>query len=163
MFKNYWKVAFRSIWNNKFYSFISIFGLAIGLAAGILILLWCQDERAYNQSVRDSENIYRAVPGFNDRGNRWYFPTVPSALSYVTTQVPGIEKRGRIINNWDEMVLKFGEKRFSERNSAYIDPDLFDVLDFSFIEGHRDLPFRDNRSIVLTEPYAKKYFGDEDP
>jgi putative ABC transport system permease protein len=41
MFKNYLKTAFRSIWKNKFYSFISIFGLAIGLTAGILILLWC--------------------------------------------------------------------------------------------------------------------------
>lgn len=163
MFKNYLKVAFRSIWKNKFYSFISIFGLAIGLTTGILILLWCQDEKSYNQSIKDPENIYRAVPGFVSGGNKTYFPTVPSALAYVSKQVPGIEKVGRIIRNWNEMVFKYKEKSFSEKNSAFIDPDLFNILDLSFIKGSREMPFRNNRSIVLTEPFAKKYFGEEDP
>ncbi|HWK08364.1 MAG TPA: ABC transporter permease [Puia sp.] len=163
MFKNYLRVAFRSIRNNKFYSSISIFGLAIGLTAGILILLWCQDERSYNQSIKDSKNIYRVIPGFVSGGNKSYFPTTPSALAYVSKQVPGIEKRGRIIRNWNEQVFKYKEKSFSEKNSAFIDPDLFNILDFSFIEGNREMPFGNNRSIVLTEPFAKKYFGDEDP
>lgn len=163
MFRNHLRIAFRSIWNNKFYSFISIFGLAVGLTAGILILLWCQDERSYNQSVRDSENIYRVVPGFISGGNKKYFPTVPSAVAYVSKQVPGVEKVGRVIKNWNEMVFKYKEKSFFEKNSAFIDPALFNILDFSFIEGNRDMPFRNNRSIVLTEPFAKKYFGEEDP
>jgi len=163
MFKNNLKIAFRSIWNNKFYSSISIFGLAIGLTAGILILLWCQDEKSYNRSIKDSENIYRAIPGFISGGNKKYFPTVPSALAYVSKQVPGIEKVGRIITNWNEMVFKYKEKNFSEKRSAFIDPDLFNILDFFFIEGNRKMPFQNNRSIVLAEPFAKKYFGDEDP
>src|SRR5258708_24536377 len=161
MFKNYLKAAFRGLWKNKFYSVISIFGLAIGLTAGILILLWCQDEKSYNSSVKDTQNIYRAVPGFGN-GNKWYFPTVPPALANVTKQVPGIEKRGRIYNNGNE-VLKYGEKSFIERNSAYVDPDLFDILDLSFVEGNRAIPFQNDQSIVLTEPFAKKYFGNEDP
>ncbi len=163
MFKNYLKVTFRTIWNNKFYSSISIFGLATGLTASILILLWCQDEKSYNQSIKDSENIYRAVPGFISGGNKSYFPTVPPALAYVAKQVPGIEKVGRIFGNSNEMVLKYGRKSFSEKNSAYIDPDLFGILDFSFVVGNRAKAFQNNSSIVLTEPYAKKYFGDEDP
>jgi putative ABC transport system permease protein len=163
MLKNYLKTAFRSIWHNKFYSFISIFGLAIGLTAGILILLWCQDERTYNQSIKDSENIYRAVPIFVSGGNKSYFPTVPPALASVSKQVPGIEKAGRIIGTSDQMVFKYKEKSFSEKNSAYIDPDLFNILDFSFVEGNRDLPFQNSQSIVVTEPFAKRYFGGEDP
>lgn len=163
MFKNYLKGAFRSIWNNKFYSVISISGLAIGLTAGILILLWCQDERSYNQSIKGSEHIYRAVPSFISGGNKTYFPTVPSALAYVSKQVPDIEKVGRILRNWNEMLFKYKGKGFSEKNSAFIDPDLFNILDFSFIEGNREMPFENNRSIVVTEPFAKKYFGDEDP
>ncbi|MBN9381652.1 MAG: ABC transporter permease [Chitinophagaceae bacterium] len=163
MFKNYLKVAFRSIWNNKFYSSISIFGLAIGLTAGILILLWCQDERSYNRSIKNAENIYRAIPNFVSGGNKGYFPTTPSALAYVSKQVPGIEKVGRIMRNWNEYVFKYKEKSFFERKSAFIDPSLFNILDFTFVDGNRDMPFRDNRSIVLTEPFAKKYFGDEDP
>jgi putative ABC transport system permease protein len=163
MFKNYLNTTFRGIWNNKFYSFISIFGLAIGLTAGILILLWCQDERTYNQSIKDSERIYRAVPIFVSGGNKGYFPTVPPALAHVSKQVPGIEKVGRIIGTSNEMVFKYKEKSFSEKNSAFIDPDLFNILDLSFIEGNREIPFQDNQSIVLTEPFAKKYLGGEDP
>jgi len=163
MFKNYFKVAFRSIWRNRFYTFISIFGLAIGLTAGILILLWSQDERSYNQSVKDSENIYRTIPNFVSGGNKKYFPTVPPALAYVSKQVSGIEKTGRVLSNWNEMVFQYREKSFSENRSSFIDPDLFTILDIPFTEGNREQPFRDNRSIVLTEPFAKKYFGNEDP
>jgi len=67
------------------------------------------------------------------------------------------------MRNWNEYVFKYKEKSFFERKSAYIDPALFNILDFTFVDGNRDMPFRDNRSIVLTEPFAKKYFGDEDP
>ena len=163
MVKNYLKVAFRSIWKNKFYTSISILGLATGITAGILILIWCQDEKNYNQSAKGSENIYRTVPGFISNGNKNYFPTVPPALAYVTKQVPGIEKTGRFLRNWNEMIMKYKEKSFSEKNSAFIDADLFNILDFSFIKGDRESPFSSNRSIVLTEQFAKKYFGKEDP
>jgi putative ABC transport system permease protein len=163
MFKNHLKVAFRNIWNNKFYSAISICGLAIGITTGILILLWCQDEKSYNTHIRDAENIYRAVPGFLSNGNKKYFPTVPAALGYVSKQVPGIEKAGRVIRNWNAMVLTCKGKSVEEKRSAFIDPALFDILDFSFIEGSRNMPFQDNRSIVLTETFAKKYFGNENP
>src|SRR5580692_10306595 len=122
MFRNHWPVAFRSIWKNKFNSFISIFGLAIGLTAGILILLWCQDEKSYNKYVKDSSTIYRAVPGFISGGTHSYFPTVPPALAYVSKQVPGIEKVGRVTGNSNEMVFSYKVKSFSEKNSAYIDP-----------------------------------------
>jgi putative ABC transport system permease protein len=163
MFTNNWKAAFRSTLKNKFYSSISIFGLAIGLTAGILILLWCQDERSYNQSVKGAENIYRAVPNFASNGAKWWFPTVPPALAPFSKHVPGIAKTGRITPNGNEVVFKYKEKSFSEKNAAYIDPDLFDILDVSFIKGAPSMPFPDNQSIVLTEPFAKKYFGPEDP
>jgi putative ABC transport system permease protein len=162
MFLNYLTVAFRSIWKNKFNSFISIFGLAIGITAGILILLWCEDETSYNQDGK-ATTIYRVVPGFMSGGNKSYFPGAPPALAYASRQVPGIEKVGRIITNYNEMVLAYKDRRFSEKNSAFVDPDLFSILNFSFIEGDQQSPFPNNHSIVLTEPYAKKYFGDEDP
>ncbi|WP_207515838.1 ABC transporter permease [Longitalea luteola] len=163
MIKNFLKIAFRNIRNSAFYSFISVFGLAIGLTAGILILLWCEDEKSYNQSTRDAKNVYRAIPGFISGGDKKHFSTVPSALAYVSKQVPGIEKVGRIIANWNQMVLHHKGKTFSEKRSAFIDPALFDMLDFSFIVGNRGRPFENTRSIVLTEPFAKKYFGNEDP
>jgi hypothetical protein len=44
------------------------------------------------------------------------------------------------------MVLKYKEKSFSEKNAAFVDPALFDILDLSFVEGNRELPFRDKQS-----------------
>jgi putative ABC transport system permease protein len=92
MLRNHLTVAFRSIWKNKFNSFISVFGLAIGFTAAVLILFWCQDEKTYNQDSKHSENVFRAVPGFLSGGTKTYFPTAPPALAYVSRQVPGIEK-----------------------------------------------------------------------
>src|SRR5262245_5871453 len=105
MLTNHLKVAFRSIWNNKFYSAISIFGLAIGITAGILILLWCQDEKSYNTHINNSANIYRAVPEFLSNGDKKYFSTTPAALRYISKQVSGIDKSGRVIRNWEQMVF----------------------------------------------------------
>src|SRR4051812_5347793 len=121
MLKNHLKVAFRSIWNNKFYSAISISGLAIGITAGILILLWCQDEKSYNTHIRNSENIYRAVPGFLSNGDKKYFPTTPPALGHVSKQVPGIDKSGRFFKSWEQMVFAYNGKNFIEKSAAYID------------------------------------------
>jgi putative ABC transport system permease protein len=163
MLKNHLKVAFRSIWNNKFYSAISILGLAIGITAGILILLWCQDEKSYNTHIKDSENIYRAVPGFLSNGDKKYFPTTPPALGYVTKQVPGIDRSGRFIRNWEQMVFAYNGKNFVEKRSAFIDAELFTILDLPFIEGNREKPFQDKHSMVVSDNFAKKFFGNDNP
>jgi len=163
MLKNHLKVAFRNIWNNKFYSAISIFGLAIGITAGILILLWCQDEKSYNSQISNSANIYRAVPGFLSNGDKKYFSTTPPALGYVAKQVPGIDKSGRFFSNPEQMVFSYNAKNFVEKRSAYIDADLFTILDLPFIEGNREKPFQDKHSMVVTEDFAKKFFGNDNP
>src|SRR6478609_10141266 len=59
MIKNYFKVAFRNLSKNKFYSLINISGLSIGLAVGILILLWVQDELSFDKFHKNADNIYK--------------------------------------------------------------------------------------------------------
>jgi putative ABC transport system permease protein len=163
MLTNHLKVAFRSIWNNKFYSAISIFGLAIGITAGILILLWCQDEKSYNTHINNSANIYRAVPEFLSNGDKKYFSTTPPALGSICKQVTGIDRSGRFIKNWEQMVFASNGKKIVEKSSAYIDADLFTILDLHFIEGNRSTPFQDKQSMVVSEDFAKKYFGNDNP
>ncbi|MDB5142203.1 MAG: Macrolide export ATP-binding/permease protein MacB, partial [Mucilaginibacter sp.] len=59
MLKNYLKTAWRNLLNNKFYSAINIAGLTIGLAIGILILVWVQDELSFDSFHKQAKNIYR--------------------------------------------------------------------------------------------------------
>ncbi len=65
MFKNYFKTAWRTLWKNKFYSAINISGLAVGLATGIMLLLWVQNEMSYDKFNKDYQNIYRLSSHFN--------------------------------------------------------------------------------------------------
>ena len=61
MLKNYLKIAFRNLVRKKVFSFINIFGLAIGMACTILILLWVRDELSYDNFQKNGNNIYRVV------------------------------------------------------------------------------------------------------
>src|SRR3546814_10988035 len=58
MVKNYFKIAWRNLKKNKFYSFINIFGLALGMSCSFLIWLWVQDELSYNRFFPDHEEVY---------------------------------------------------------------------------------------------------------
>jgi putative ABC transport system permease protein len=57
MFKNYFKTAWRSLWKNKFYSLVNISGLAVGLATGIMLLMWVQKELSYDKLNKGYKNI----------------------------------------------------------------------------------------------------------
>ena len=59
MFRNYFKTAWRNLLKNKFYSAINIAGLSIGLAVGIMVLLWVQDELSYDSFHKNANNIYK--------------------------------------------------------------------------------------------------------
>jgi putative ABC transport system permease protein len=59
MFKNYFKTAWRSLWKNKFYTLINISGLGVGLATGIMLLLWVQNELSYDKFHKDYKDIYQ--------------------------------------------------------------------------------------------------------
>ena len=82
MFKNYFKVAWRNLMKNKIFSFISIFGLATGMACSLLIFLFVKDELSYDRFNKDAGSIYRVVKDFvNDDGSRLPDATTPPALA----------------------------------------------------------------------------------
>src|ERR1700735_1995984 len=98
MFRNYFKTAWRSLWKSRFYSSLNILGLAIGLASGILILLWVQDELSF-------DGFHRRAPAHRPgtvRLLRWLLPErrkfrgwrTPSA-SWRSTSIRFIDIRSR--------------------------------------------------------------------
>jgi putative ABC transport system permease protein len=157
MLKNYIKITWRNIRNNKIYSFINIMGLAIGMTCCILILLWVQDELSFDKFHENYSDLYRTIPELQDTKHS----ANPLALAAVfKEQYPEVQQITRFcFRNW---LLKYGDKIYNE-NGALVDDDFLKMFTFPVIEGSPETMFASRDSIVLTERAAAKYFGTQDP
>jgi putative ABC transport system permease protein len=164
MFKNYFKTAWRNLVKNRFYSIINISGLTIGLAVGILILLWVQDEFSYDRFNKKEANIYKLENRVGTGNSRQLWSVTAAPIGALAKkEIPGIEDAVRIAYNGSYGLYRYHDKIFSEEDCYYTDPSLFTVFDFELVKGDRENPYPDNNSIVVTETIAKKYFGNEEP
>ncbi len=157
MLKNYVKITWRNIKNNKIYSFINIMGLAVGMACCILILLWVQDELSYDKFHENYSDIYRTIPELQNTK----FTSNPLALAAIfKEQYPEVRQISRFYPmNW---LMKFGEKIYNE-SGALVDDDFLKIFTFPLIVGTPETVFENRQSIILTERAAVKYFGTQDP
>jgi putative ABC transport system permease protein len=97
MIKHYFKIVARSLWKNKGFSAINIFGLAIGMACSLLIFLFVKDETSYDRYHKDADRIHRVVKDFiNDDGSR-----IPDALApAMQKEIPEVEHIARVFPTW---------------------------------------------------------------
>jgi putative ABC transport system permease protein len=157
MLKNYLKITWRNIRNNKIYSFINIMGLAVGMATCILILLLVQDELNFDKFHENYSDIYRTIPEF--QGTKYY--SNPLALAAVfKEQYPEVRQITRFCSRY--WLMKYGDRIYNERG-ALVDDDFLNMFTFPLIEGTPETVFANRESIVLTERAAAKYFGNQDP
>lgn len=157
MLRNYLTVVSRNIVKHKGYSFINIFGLSIGIAGCILILLWVNDELSYDRFHKNADQLYRVV--IEENGARRV--TTPSPLAPAAkAEIPGVLDTVRYMNVLG--MVKHGEKSFNEI-CAFTEPSFFDMFTAPFIKGNPKNVFSDPLSVVITEEIALKYFADEDP
>jgi putative ABC transport system permease protein len=166
MFKNYFKIALRTIFKHKIFSAINLFGLAVGIACFALIMLYITDELAYDKFHRDDDRIYRVVKDFvNADGSKTPDATTPPALMpALRREIPEIEHATRIFPSWGyKPLLTYGEKTFYEERFLRVDSTFFEVFSFPFSRGEAKSAFAVPQCVLLTESLAKKYFGDEDP
>lgn len=166
MLKNYFKVAFRNLWKNKFLSSLNIVGLATGLSCCLLMTLFITDELSYDKFNRDSDLMYRVVKDFvNEDGSRLPDATTPPAIApAIMHDIPEVEMAIRVFPNWgNKYLVKYGEKKFYEEGVYRADPDVFSFFTFPLLKGNPSTALLEKNSIVLTESAAKKYFGTEDP
>src|SRR6185312_6387474 len=100
MFKNYFKIAWRNLKANKFYSILNISGLAVGLATGIMLLLWVQNEFSYDKFNKQYKNIYQVNSHFTLNGKSlppWR--GVPAPLSAMAKNIPGVISVLRMVSD----------------------------------------------------------------
>ena len=159
----YFKVALRKMRRQKGYSMINVLGLAAGLAACILILLWVQDELSYDRFHPDKNRIFRINTDANLGGQPVKIAGSPAPLAPAMMElIPEVEGFTRVQCGWS-WPLHYKGELFEKDRLAGVEPSFFEFFDFPFILGDPETALRNPDSIVLTEHLARKCFGDADP
>ncbi|MEJ7645543.1 MAG: ABC transporter permease [Chryseolinea sp.] len=166
MYKNYLSVFKRGLIKRKGYSFINVFGLAIGVACFLLISMYIRDEYSFDRMHAKADRIYRIheilqSDGIGERSASQPFPVAEALVNDYGSQ---IEKAVRFFN-FQAPTLALAtidnQKEFNESRLFLTDSTFFDVFDFPLIEGNPQKALNTTHTIVLTETMAKKYFEDE--
>ena len=161
MIKNYFKTAWRNLTKNKFYSAINITGLAIGLAVGIMILLWVQNELSYDKFHRNANSIYKINSHLGSGTSAQVWEGAPGPLLVFSKQLPEVINAVRVNEIGEQLLFKYEDKKFNESKLAFVDSTFFSIFDFKLLEGNATKPFPDLNSIIITSSEAKKYFGNQ--
>ncbi|MET0244134.1 MAG: ABC transporter permease, partial [Flavitalea sp.] len=162
MFKNFFKVAYRNLWRNKGFSFINIFGLAVGMAAAILIVLWIQNELSYDQFHTRKDHIYEAWNRARFDNKLFSWNTTPKVLARTLEKdVPEVERTVRV--QWtSEFLFSIGDKRMMRRGNI-VDTGFLQLFSFPLVKGNPATALNDMHSIVITKKLSTALFGKDDP
>ncbi len=167
MLKNHLKIAWRNILRYKTNSVINILGLGIGLTCVILIVLFIQNELAYDSFVKDSADVYRVNIDGKMGDNSFYAGyTPPPAGKALVDNFPEVASYTRIYRpNVDVMESKtaHGKHFFNETNIYAVDPNFLELLTYPLAKGDPKTCLEEANSVVITPQIAQKYFGDVDP
>jgi putative ABC transport system permease protein len=166
MIKSFYFTALRHFFKHRNYFLINITGLTIGMACFIMIALYVANELSYDRFHSRAGNIYRVNTKFtnpNGSGDRAVCHS-PLARTMLNTY-PEVESATRVLRIGTLRIgtPDSGREHYSEDGVLYTDSSFFDVFDFKLLKGNPKTALVKPASLVLTETYAKKYFGDEDP
>jgi putative ABC transport system permease protein len=160
MFDNYLKIALRNLIRHKVFSFINIFGLALGMACTILIFMWISDELSYDTFLDNSHNIYRINTEINFGGTDQDMPLTSDMMGPIVKQdYPQIKEYTRIYTFSSNKLVRNGNIYFNEDKTAYADSTFFKVFNFPAIAGNTMSALDEPNTVVINESTAKKYFG----
>lgn len=163
---NYWNSALRNLKKKKGFSAVNILGLAIGMAAAMLILTYVAFEYSFDDMHSKRDRIFRVESRFYENGeltDDWasssggYAPAMKQNIS-------GIEDMTRVGSQYyPEQIVKYGELLYRETGIAYADANFFDFFDFELIKGDQAHCLDAPNQVVITERVAHKYFKDQNP
>lgn len=163
MIKNYFKIAWRSLWKNKTSSLINITGLSVGLTCCLLMVLYMQHELSYDKFQQKGDRIARVIMEYSFSGS----PVTKG--NFTSTKVfpsfkqnfPEVEDGVRMSDQ--DRVVKYGDKIFNEKKFLYADSTFFNLFSFKLIKGNPGQVLNNPNSVVLSSSTVKKYFGNDDP
>ena len=159
MFKNFLAVTVRTLQKNKVFSFLNIFGLAIGLASAALIFLWVEDELSWDSNHLAKDRIYMIKVNVSQDAGTWTHSSTPGPLAPSLAAMPGVEATCRT-SEGETPIFRIGDKAV-EASGRYAEPSLFGIFTLPFVQGDAQSAFKQLHSLVITESAAKKMFGPE--
>lgn len=164
LFQNYLKVAWRNALKSKTFSLINITGLAIGMAACLLIFQYVNFEQSYDRFHENEANIYRVEL------DRFYPDRVDKSAGVTAFVGPALKETYPEVQQFTKLwgtshvnnILIFGEESVPENQLFYADEHFFEVFSYQLQSGDPATALAEPFSMVLTERLARKLFGDED-
>jgi putative ABC transport system permease protein len=170
MFRTYIKLAFRSLLKNRVFSFINVFGLAIGLTSCMLISLYVFHELSYDSHQELGSRLYQLGTRTVKEGEVTQTGLSVAPMAPVMKQeFPEIENYTRIVDAFqdDKTLLQYqGGKEmrsFYETKGFFADSTFFQLFTYTFKEGNINTALKEPNSVVLSEEIAQKMFGNESP
>ena len=169
MFKNYFKPAWRNLKANKFYSILNISGLAVGLATGIMLLLWVENEFSYDKFNTHYKSIYQINSHITLEGKSLAWQGAPGPLATMSKKLPGVISVLRLVSDnenptlSDKVLSNIDQtKVFDDNNIIYAESNFLNFFNYKLLHGSRDAFLPNSSSVALTESTAKKLFGTGD-
>jgi putative ABC transport system permease protein len=165
MFKTYFKTSWRFLLNNKTFSFINVFGLALGTLCCIYILVYVQDQYSYDKHHADVDRIYRLDKKEVGPDGTYHLAISGGFMApAMKRDFPEIEQFTRVVPflGIDKHLLKYKNTSVYETSPFYVDSTFFDVFSYHFVAGNRDALMKPY-SVVLLKPTADKLFGNTNP
>ena len=140
MLSNYFKIAWRNLLRQKAFSIINIFGLAIGIATCLIIMLYVQNELSYDRYNQKAGRIVRVVfRGFVGGGGEIKEANVmPPVASTLKKDYPEVLDATRILGGGVPLIT-YGDKSFKEDEMAFVDPNFFQVFSIPLLQGNINL------------------------
>jgi putative ABC transport system permease protein len=159
MFKNYLKVALRNLTRHKLYTFINVFGLSLGIACCILILLFIRNELAHDWYYKNASSMHCLLTMIKQPNGETeaigYQP--PALVAVLQEEFPEIQHI--VFGRWYWDVMIFEDKIFNQ-GVLLAKADVIPMFDLEFVQGDPASALRNPNDIVVTESTAKKYFND---
>ncbi|KRT15426.1 hypothetical protein ASU31_13795 [Pedobacter ginsenosidimutans] len=163
MFRLNLKIALRNLWRNKVSSFINVIGLAIGLAACLMLLLYVTYEWNFDKQAKESANVFTTmtnIPGDNGKISGTFEGSTTAFGPAIKQSLPELRYMARMDYGGKNLIAN-GQNAF-KRQSKFAEPDILKMYDYEFIYGNASTALSNPNSVILTESTAKVLFGTAD-
>ncbi|MEO7767627.1 MAG: ABC transporter permease, partial [Ferruginibacter sp.] len=161
MLKNYIKIAIRNLAKHKLFSFINIFGLALSMCIGLIVITGLQDDFTYDRFHPRSESTYRIISDVtNKEGQDFRAASTPLPLAAaVKDNYAFVENTVHIYPGWNGKAST--DMKTLGVNLAFTEPSFFKVFGFRLEEGDGATALNAPNKIILSGKSASRFFGKE--